>query len=367
MSGPDAAGGTFEAAGGIVQRFLPGVPLPVLMKGVLPGVLAGAALYPFARTGLGDFLSLDLEKGWTRLAIAAVLVVTLGILISAFHGLFYRVYAGRGWPSFLSDWAVGVQQRRVECLNHKADVEKEKRDKPGAEGERHSQRYDDIWYILRIYPIDPKTSRRRATRPTLLGNIVESYEEYPTIRYGMDSPFYWSRLWLVVEKDQKEEISRSWAVADGLLNLSAVSFLAGLLWFAVSVGAGARLLGSCWFPVGHAFAESIAAVAGWFVLGYAVYRLSLPFHRQNGEIFKSLFDVYREKLKKMTSFAPLEPELWRAAWAYLQYYRIQCPICKKLTLSVFTADCSDEKCPGRHQLEAIADFLRSGELVKPLP
>jgi hypothetical protein len=343
-----------EAAGGIVEKFLPGVSFPILMNTVLPGLLAGAALYPFATAGTKNFLSVDIEKSWPQLLIAAVAVTTIGALVSALNGEFYKVYEGRmGWPTRLYDWAVARQQRRVDQLLSKANAEKGK----------NAQRYDEFWYQLRIYPIDLETSKRRATRPTRLGNILAEYEDYPLNRYGMDAVFYWTRLWLVIDKDQKEGIGKSWATADGLLNLSAVSFLAGLLWLAAFSGAEIGWLGERWFPVGDDIGVSLSAVAGWFILGYGLYRLSLSFHRQNGETFKSLFDLYRDKLKAMTALGPREAELWRAAWAYLQYLRIPCPKCQKGTISVLTADCNNEHC-GAHQPDVVAEFKRSGKLLK---
>jgi hypothetical protein len=343
----------FEAAGGIVEKFLPGVPLSTLMNAVLPGLLAGAAAYPFATGRLRTFLSLDIQKSWPQLVIAAIVVVTLGGLVSALNGEFYKVYEGRsGWPNRLSDWAIERQQRRIDRLYHNADAEK------GV----HPERYNEYWYQLRVYPIHPETGKRYATHPTLLGNILKGYEEYPNNRYGMDSVFFWPRLWLMVEKDKKEEISKSWAIADGLLNLSAVSFLASLLWLVTYMGAETGLLAPRWFPVGEGLTESIGAVAGWLLLGYGLYRLSLPFHRQNGEIFKSLFDLYRDKLRSMTSLAPNESQVWRATWAYLQYLRISCPRCKTGTISVVTCDCSNKDC-GSHQPEVVAEFRRSGKLL----
>jgi len=57
----------------------------------------------------------------------------------------------------------------------------------------------------------------------------------------------------------------------------------------------------------------------WLGLAYFFYRLSLPFHRNNGDVFKSLFDLYRDKLTRMTILQPREEERWEAAWAYLNY------------------------------------------------
>ena len=108
----------------------------------------------------------------------------------------------------------------------------------------------------------------------------------------------------------------------------------------------------------------IASLAGlgWLLLGYGFYRLSLSFHRRNGEVFKSLFDLYRSKLRDMTSLAPYEPQLWRATWAYLQYLRIPRPKCHTGTVSVITKDCSSPQC-GTHVPEAVEEFYRTGKLV----
>jgi hypothetical protein len=344
----------YDAAGGVAEKFLPApFSIPVLMNTVLPGLLVVAALYPFAPPEWQKALSVDVDKSWLALAIAMLVVLVAGALVSALNGEFYKIYEGRtSWPGRLSDWAVSRQQNRVDRLYRQARAEKE----------GSPQRYDEIWYQLRIYPIDPKTGDVYATHPTLLGNILAAYEKYPYDRYGMDSVFYWPRLWMVVEKDLKEEIGNSWAKADGLLNLSAVSFLAGLLWLGTTILVEAGLLESRWRPV-DGFVPSIEAFVGWFALGYALYRLSLSFHRKNGEVFKSLFDMYRDKLKKLTSLTPSEKDLWEATWAYLQYLLLPCPSCGKTTVSISTSECTNQSCRA-HVPETVDDFRRSGAFIK---
>ena len=308
---------------------------------------------PFPPDVLRNFLSIDVTIGWQQLVIAGLVIVCVGALVSALNGEFYKIYEGRmGWPRGLYNRAVAFQQRRVDHLN----------DQSGKLRGVDPQRYNEIWYQLRLYPIDNQSAKRHATRPTLLGNILEGYEQYPQNCYGMDAVFYWSRLWLVIDKDLKEDISKSWSVADGLLSLSAVSYLAGLLWLVAYTGAEIDLLGPNWFPLGDNFNQTLTAVAGWFLLGYALYRLSLPFHRQNGEVFKSLFDLYRDKLMGMTALAPHEKESWRAGWSYLQYLKIPCPKCNAGTISIFTNDCGNDACRA-HQPEVVADFVKSGKLV----
>jgi ribosomal protein S27AE len=68
--------------------------------------------------------------------------------------------------------------------------------------------------------------------------------------------------------------------------------------------------------------------AGWLALGYCLYRISLPFHRQNGEIFKSIFDLYRDKVWKMTKIEDGEIDAWLTAWRYYQFrILLTCPRC----------------------------------------
>jgi hypothetical protein len=347
----------FEAAGGALGKFLPGVSFPVLMNAALPGALASVALFPLTPVDLTKLLSASVENTWSKLALAAIVVIALGGLISLLNSRFYELYEGRNWPRRVFEWGRALQQRRVERLDRRQRAEK------GV----HEQRYKEIWYRLRVYPINT-FGKRYASHPTLLGNILYAYEEYPEDRYGMDAIFYWPRLWLIVDKDNRDDISKSWIVADGLVNLSAVSWIACLVWAAVACGSLFHLWKPEHLPVHNNFSRTWAAIGGWFILGYFFYRLSLSFHRSNGEVFKSLFDIYKDKLSKLTSLAPNEGERWKAAWAYLQYLRIKCPKCGKGYVSIYDHQCSKEGCDvAMTEINTLVEeFRRTGKLVKEL-
>jgi hypothetical protein len=63
----------------------------------------------------------------------------------------------------------------------------------------------------------------------MIGNIIDEYEAYPLSRYGMDSAFYWPRLWLIIDKDVRNEIDGEWAVVDAAVYTAAgAAFLAVL-------------------------------------------------------------------------------------------------------------------------------------------
>jgi hypothetical protein len=112
----------------------------------------------------------------------------------------------------------------------------------------------------------------------------------------------------------------------------------GVLWILEALAAALNLT---WFriPLDSAAPAALAGI-GWLLLGYGWYRLSLPFHRENGEVFKSIFDLYRGKIQDMTTLQPMEKERWKAAWAYLQYFRLKCPNCGRYN-TVNSAQCSN--------------------------
>ncbi len=304
----------FEAAKGAAEKVL-GVKLPILMRMILPGLLATAVLYPFM-AWLLNFLPPDADHLWQRILAYAVLVLLLGALISTANSEIYKIYEGRiFWPPRLREWACQKQQARVTRLMKAAET-------------APTLRRNELWYQLRVYPLNTKGDPE-ATHPTMVGNILAGYEQYPNNRYGMDSVFYWPRIWLQIDKDKKEEIDSQWSVADGFLTLSAISYAGSVVW---TVQALAALfgLGLSRLPFG-APGLTFAGVAGWLLLGFFWYLLSLPFHRENGEVFKAIFDIYRNTLSNMTSLKPDEKEDWYATWAYLQYLFLKCPNCNKFT------------------------------------
>lgn len=303
----------YDAASGVAEKVL-GVKLPIFMRVILPGLLATGAFYPFIVWMLG-YLPWDSNHSWQRIAAYAAIMLILGALISTLNSEIYKIYEGRMfWPTCLFEYARKRQQNRVNKLRKAAESFKS----------TNPRRYDEIWSQLRDYPINDQGDPD-ATYPTRIGNILDGYEQYPKTRYGMDSVFYWPRIWLQIENDRKGEIDSHWSVADGFLTLSAISFVGSGLWVAQALLAWISV-GRAWLPAGTPGLTTLGAL-GWLISGWFWYRLSLPFHRDNGEVFKSIFDIYRDKVWSLTSIRPHEVEMWEAAWAYLQYLVLKCPNC----------------------------------------
>ncbi len=315
-----------ESVGETGEKVVPLVRFPVLMRVLLPGVLTTLLVYPF--TGLpADIFNVktlaELEANWLKLLFVAALVFVSGALISALNGEIYKIFEGRTlWPNRLSDFWIARQQARVERLQKAADM-------PRSANVRIENQRRESWDELRTYPMNDDNEYYAAS-PTRLGNILTGYEQYPLTRYGMSSIFFFPRIWLEMEKEKKEEIDSGWSIADGFLSLSATAIVGGMLWLITAV------LDSLDIPIRVPFGNSqysAFAGCGWIVLGYVLYRLSLPFHRQNGDTFKAIFDLYRKKIWRMTKLKPEEVQVWRTAWLYLQYKRLICPNCGQENLT----------------------------------
>lgn len=304
-----------ETAKGMAEKILPIVRFPIFMRVILPGSLASAIVYPF--TGLrGDFISSQFKDVWRELVLLLAAVFVFGAIISALSREMYKIYEGRIlWPQGLFDWFRARHQAKIGKLLAKAD----RADKAG-----RPLRYDEIWYRLRMYPLNADGDPY-ASHPTLLGNILAEYEDYPRTRYRMDSVFYWDRIWLAMDKEKREQVDAEWSVADGFLGLSAVSFCGGIIWISAAV------LKYLSLPLPHVpfGAPKGSAIGGIILLalGYGFYRLSLPFHRSNGETFKAIFDLYRVRIQEMLRLGPAEFAAWENTWAYLQYLLVSCASC----------------------------------------
>ena len=182
----------------------------------------------------------------------------------------------------------------------------------------------ESWDQLRTYPLNA-SGDYHGKMPTRLGNILAGYEQYPLLRYQMSSIFYFPRIWIQMDKETRDNIDSGWAIADGFLALSATLLVGGVLWIAVGI-IGAFHCFSLPIPLGRS-TYSIAGGAALLISSYGVYRLSLPFHLQNGELFRTIFDLYRDKVWRMTELENNELEAWKSAWLYYQYFRVRCQMC----------------------------------------
>ncbi|MCK4250376.1 hypothetical protein KAX97_02960 [candidate division WOR-3 bacterium] len=295
---------------------------PIFTRVLVPGIYSVLILNPFIYVSLPNFL-LPAKIG-SLLTVIVVLVygIILGIIIASLDKSIYYIFEGYHlWPSWLLQFFIKRHNSRIKRLLRKAD----ECDKKG----QHTQ-CDLIWEKLLTYPEDRKGDPV-AHCPTLLGNLLAAYEEYPNTRYGMDAVFYWPRLWLLLNKETKREITDKWSRADCWVYLSSVTFIAIWLYlgaFALS-WTGVFRLSDFLTPLLNTSMLVFQLIVMAVLIGLFIYlyQIAIIYHIENGDAFRSIFDIYGPELLSKIRITEAYRNKSNMIWSYLQYLRIQCSKC----------------------------------------
>ena len=294
----------------------------LLLRLVIPGFLITLGLLPAAQTLLE-------RQGWhvTTEYTLVISVMLMGWIVLALDIPIYMLFEGRrGWPSFLRSIFVGREQKRLqEIINDQAKYQT--RDRP---------KYLEASFEKRKFPISEQGDYF-AKYPTRLGNCIAAYESYPSLRYGMDSVFYWYRIWISLDKDLKEDIDNRSALADSAVYSSFALFFSSTCWFIYAIVSWYKPAALNHLPSSQTSWGIVALSLG---AAYAIYHLSVHIHFRFGEIFKSVFDKFGKNVDISDVIAEIvnitndqslttlgRREQLQIAWRYLNYYRIKCPTC----------------------------------------
>jgi hypothetical protein len=207
----------------------------------------------------------------------------------------------------------------------------------------------EAYFDIRNFRVDDK-GNHTARFPTRLGNLIDAYEHYSERVYGMESVFYWPRIWLKLDKDLKEDIDGRQAIADSTVYVSFACFFNAAVWLVFTVvhvlnAMVLSLKGASVFTPRHTLFEhlprswaSLLIMSGFVLAGFLLYRASIRLHAQFGEIFKSVFDVFHDQITVSRvvgnvadyandySFEALpQKQRLEVAWRYLQFGLILCP------------------------------------------
>jgi hypothetical protein len=276
-----------------------------VLRLVAPGALLAAFTLPAVR-GLAALNYPGLSD--TVLFIASGLVCGFALLLLDMP-IYMTMEGRRFWPKWLHSWGVARQQSRLLKLNAKSAA---------------SAKLQRVEYqiLAAQYPIDRTTGEPYVRYPTRLGNLLESFETYPTVKYGLDGVFFWPRLWVTIDKDLREELDSAQAVVDGAIYTSAVFAFAAL----ICLGYWIFGMFTTWW---HGPFSAIACL----LLSGLLYATAIPRYAQYGEMFAAVFDQHREKLKAGSLLSDLdahaqrpattrsEREQWRAIFRFLRWHR----------------------------------------------
>jgi hypothetical protein len=303
----------------------------LIFRLVLPGLLLAVTLAPWVH-GVMHALGI-----WIKLQYALpVEAIVWGFAVVMSDMSIYMVLEGRRyWPRFLYNFLRDREEQRRLALA--AIMEKDgPNTRRGLEaGVEHSK-----------FPFN-KNGESYVEHPTRLGNLIESFEVYPEVKFGLDSVFYWYRLWLVLDKDTREELDNAQAMVDCAVYVVFVLGLCGLIFLVNALmgvaAAVAQWLNQPWLqwlatlrlPYVPSWPALILISLLCFLCAFALYRFSLPAHAQYGGLFKGLFDQYRSKLNvddvvdqvaniRQSPYVSLDQaDKYRIAWLFLRWHRIR--------------------------------------------
>ncbi len=292
--------------------------LKFVFRLLLPGFIVSTSLLPVLKTLLDR-----LHYGYSLEYAFTVSIIFVGWLFIVLDMPIYMAFEGRRyWPKWLWTFFKRQEEKRLQSLLQK---------------NKSSQETDHRTYIetsveMRYFPMN-ELGQYQASSPTRVGNLITSYEDYPFRVYGMDSVFYWYRLWLSIDEDLREHIDSQQAMVDSAIYTATALIVSGVF---LLIYASHQLLGLEWIEhlqdTPLLFALSILSFLGC----YFVYRSSIFLHAQFGETFKSLFDTHRNKVSvediideivsitgDPTHKVKSSKEKYMIAWRYLHNYRLR--------------------------------------------
>ena len=279
---------------------------PFFLKVIIPGIVGALTLSPLIAS-IGIKLGVDvgfLEKSLTKMGLFFTgLALTIGFILYFLEDIIYEIFEGYFlWPTCLRNHFTNRLNKKIKAKMQKS--KKQTTDKIEKQ---------NLWNWLLKFPLKKgrKKTETEAVLPTMMGNILWSYEDYPESNYGMEPTFYWPRLWLVLNSQTRKEISAIWAEADCLTYISFLFVCSSVLYIFACIldfwNIPTLILGLRGNSVDSLTISNIAFTPKFFLtmgiisllFSRFVYLLSLSFHLRNGKFFQSLFDIHRDKLEKM--------------------------------------------------------------------
>ncbi|MCK5630886.1 MAG: hypothetical protein KAI26_09765 [Nanoarchaeota archaeon] len=295
--------------------------LKFVFRLLLPGFVLAFSFLPILQLVIGN---LSIKTSLELPFIACV--IFFGWVFIILDMQIYMFFEGRRyWPKAFKSLMIDTEKKRLQKLieaNQKYKVE-------------NYYKYLETSVELRRFPIDEKTGEYYVVYPTKLGNLIASYESYPDRIYGMDSSFFWYRLFLTIDDEHRDYIDGQQALPDSILYVSLAMFVSGLLFLFYGIIKLWQIEFFANLPSGNLL---ILFSSICFFAGYLLYKISLHVHATFGEIFKSYFDVFRDNISDSLdgiideiSKIKNEPALIRKpykqknriVWRFLHNYKIK--------------------------------------------
>ena len=292
--------------------------LKFVFRLLFPGIVISLVLFP-ALKAVCDRLSTEIDSGLIILSGA----IFFGWLFIVLDMHIYMLLEGRRyWPDWLRNMFLRLERRRLAKLLTAYQLARD----------TNRTRYIELSVELRNFPLNGD-GEPTVKFPTRLGNLLAAYEEYPSRVYGMDSIFYWYRIWLLVDEDTREHIDSQQALTDSSVYMTFALFITGIITFLYAALQMASITWSDQIP-GSGLLVFIGTTS--LLVSYFIFRSSLYLHATFGELFKSMFDVHKDKVDVNSAIDSIvnlvgdnslkfssSSEKYFSAWRYLHNFKIK--------------------------------------------
>jgi hypothetical protein len=237
----------------------------------------GAALYARANWAWLKPVVTELSQsnGIVLVAASLLLVTASAAVGQRFEPALIRLLEGYYWPSWFSRWRKVRFENRY---NNYSKLFQKLYGKVEAGSATPEERRQLVDADVRLHGLPAK---REDIMPTIVGNILRAAERRIDEKYGLDPRICWARLWTLLPKEVREDVSAS----RNALDIGGRSFLWGGL-FAV-------------WTIWWWWALPIAVVAV-----FASYLWMVNAAAEYGELLEAAFDMYRLSLYKSLCIEP---------------------------------------------------------------
>jgi hypothetical protein len=131
------------------------------------------------------------------------------------------------------------------------------------------------------HELDRKFGSLNTVKATALGNIIESYQQYPSKRYKLESEIFWPRLREVVPPDYLTTVHEPRILLDFGLTMASLEV----------IYCSIVLLVGPWIWFNPVLWTTVGFVS--LLLAYLFYSLAVNAAYQYGELVRSTFDLFR--------------------------------------------------------------------------
>jgi len=275
---------------------------------ILPGVILTIGIHPLI--GSGGKLVLAAYGIVDTVVLLVAEIIVLGLIISSCINWIYYVYEG-----FALSWLTAI----AGFWNRKYLAAIEKKYNSILNGRRFDELSRDekiqaslVHEKLLDFPLESVGGMptRLCVRPTRLGNIIATYEQYSMSRYGVDGVYYWFHYLALAPEQITKQFDEQYAFAESLVLTSFAGAIVAivnswlLIGFAIGTISPAVVIAQSSLNTTEATALSLFGAIVFLLF----YGLALPAHREVARVFKTVVDLGADKLDKwvIETHAPLE-------------------------------------------------------------